>query len=62
MRMKKEDEQYQTINVLLGSCPECGKGIWSNDEIMEARTVIDHPLYKCIQCGKVLAPDDLIPF
>ena len=39
----------------LGSCPECGRKIFPNDEIPEEK-------YRCLFCKWVGTKEELIPF
>lgn len=48
-------------NQLLGSCPECGGNIYSND-IVHKETENLKEVYKCLKCKKLSSKDELIPF
>lgn len=44
-------------NKLLGSCPNCGTGIWSYDLHNPEGTV-----YRCVGCKQFVEGKDIIPF
>jgi DNA-directed RNA polymerase subunit M/transcription elongation factor TFIIS len=45
----------------MGSCPECGKTIWSS-YLFQQKTQLPSPVYRCIHCKYVIREEDLIPF
>lgn len=45
-------------NRLLGSCPECGKNIWSNDYVPS----LTEAVYRCMECRRLLHMDEIVPF
>jgi len=48
-------------NIMLGSCPECGRNIWTNDYHTMMRDSRE-PIYKCVSCRTLVRSDSIIPF
>lgn len=48
-------------NKELGSCPNCGKTIWTS--YLFAYNVMSlKPIFKCIECGTAVTKEKIIPF
>jgi DNA-directed RNA polymerase subunit RPC12/RpoP len=54
--------RLEQINARLGSCPECGKSIWEEDEIIEPKYEDNYTHYCCMECGLHMKRENIIPF